>query len=142
MTTLHLTFIGADWVVLGLLALVPALMFFGIYSIRRELRAAACIEAKRAGLKTTDDERRQWRRVSQSQEMINLLDDLDTLLKQINTNEAAAARDYRDHKEALRLSWESRHIPFGTLLIGGLALAGMLSAIFMVIAQGPANPIP
>jgi hypothetical protein len=45
-----------------------------------------------------------------------------------------------EHREAVRLSWKSRHIPFGTILIGGLALAGVLSAIFMVLAEGPANP--
>jgi hypothetical protein len=47
-----------------------------------------------------------------------------------------------DHKEAGRLSWKSRHIPVGTLIIGGLALAAVLSAVFMVIAQSPSNPIP
>ena len=45
-----------------------------------------------------------------------------------------------EHREAVRLSWKSRHIPFGTILIGGLALAGVLSAIFMVLALGPSNP--
>lgn len=45
-----------------------------------------------------------------------------------------------EHREAIRLSWKSRHIPFGTILIGGLALAGVLSAIFMVLALGPSNP--
>jgi hypothetical protein len=29
-----------------------------------------------------------------------------------------------------------------TFLAFGLALAGVLSAVFMVIAQGPSNPIP
>jgi hypothetical protein len=45
-----------------------------------------------------------------------------------------------EHREAVRLSWKSRHIPFGTILIGGLALAGVLSAVFMVLAEGPSNP--
>jgi hypothetical protein len=45
-----------------------------------------------------------------------------------------------EHREAVRLSWKSRHIPFGTILIGGLALAGVLSAVFMVMAEGPVNP--
>jgi hypothetical protein len=47
-----------------------------------------------------------------------------------------------EHREAGRLSWKSRHIPFGSLLVGGLVLAAVLSAIFMVIAEGPSNPIP
>ncbi len=46
------------------------------------------------------------------------------------------------HKEAVRLSWKSRHIPIGTLLLSGLLLAGILSAVVMVIEQGPSNPIP
>jgi hypothetical protein len=45
-----------------------------------------------------------------------------------------------DHREAVRLSWKSRHIPFGAILIGGLALAGVLSAVFMVLSEGPSNP--
>ena len=47
-----------------------------------------------------------------------------------------------EHREAVRLSWKSRHIPVGTILVLGLILACVLSAIFMVIAQGPSNPIP
>ena len=51
-------------------------------------------------------------------------------------------RPRTDHREAVRLSWKSRHIPVGTILVLGLILACVLSAIFMVIAQGPSNPIP
>jgi hypothetical protein len=47
-----------------------------------------------------------------------------------------------EHKEAVRLSWQARHIPVGTLLLSGLLLAAFFSAIFMVISQGPRNPIP
>jgi hypothetical protein len=47
-----------------------------------------------------------------------------------------------DHREARRLSWRSRHIPWGTLLLGGLMVVAVLSAIYTVIAQGPSNPIP
>lgn len=47
-----------------------------------------------------------------------------------------------DHKEAVSLSWKSRHIPFGTILIGGLAVASVLSAILTITAQGPANGMP
>jgi hypothetical protein len=46
-----------------------------------------------------------------------------------------------DHWEAVRLSWKSRHIPFGTILITGLALASVLSAVFTMVAEGPANGI-
>ena len=47
-----------------------------------------------------------------------------------------------EHREAVRLSLKSRHIPFGTILIAGLAIAAVLSAIFMILAEGPANPLP
>jgi hypothetical protein len=47
-----------------------------------------------------------------------------------------------EHKEAVRLSWQARHIPVGTLLLSGLLLAAFFSAVFMVISQGPRNPIP
>jgi hypothetical protein len=42
----------------------------------------------------------------------------------------------------VRLSWGSRHLPVRTLLLVGLLLIGVLSAIQMVIALGPSNPIP
>jgi hypothetical protein len=45
----------------------------------------------------------------------------------------------RDHWEAIRLSWKSRHIPVGTILISGLALASVLSAVFSIVAEGPVN---
>ena len=51
-------------------------------------------------------------------------------------------RPRTDHSEAVRLSWKSRHIPVGTLLMLALLLACVLSAMFMMIAQGPSNPIP
>ncbi|WP_153245867.1 hypothetical protein [Microvirga brassicacearum] len=47
-----------------------------------------------------------------------------------------------EHREAVRLSWKSRHIPIGTILIGSLALVGVLSAVFMVLAEGPSNVLP
>jgi hypothetical protein len=53
----------------------------------------------------------------------------------------APVQSSRDHWEAVRLSWKSRHIPFGTILISGLALASVLSAVFTIIAEGPANAI-
>ena len=47
----------------------------------------------------------------------------------------------RDHWEAVRLSWKSLHIPIGTILISGLALASIVSTVFTIIAEGPANGI-
>ncbi len=51
-------------------------------------------------------------------------------------------RNRLDHREAVRLSWKSRHIPFGTILISTLALASVLSTVFTIIAHGPASGIP
>jgi hypothetical protein len=48
----------------------------------------------------------------------------------------------RDHKEAVSLSWKSRHIPFGTILMGSLVVASVLSAILTITAQGPVNGMP
>ncbi len=42
-------------------------------------------------------------------------------------------RPRTDHSEAVRLSWKSRHIPVGTLIMLGLLLACVLSAIFMML---------
>ncbi len=47
-----------------------------------------------------------------------------------------------EHREALRLAWESLHVPVGTLLIGSLLASGIFSAISMVWAYGPSSPIP
>jgi hypothetical protein len=48
----------------------------------------------------------------------------------------------QDHREAVRLSLKAWHIPIGTILVGGLALASVLSAVFTIIAYGPAQGIP
>lgn len=47
-----------------------------------------------------------------------------------------------DHKEALRLAWLSRHVPIGTLLLGLLVIAGILSAILSILAVSPSSSIP
>ncbi len=47
-----------------------------------------------------------------------------------------------DHREAVRLSLKSLHIPFVTLIVVGLALASVLSAVLTITAQGPANGFP
>jgi hypothetical protein len=48
----------------------------------------------------------------------------------------------REHREAVRLSWKSRHIPFGTILVGILLLGCLLPTILTIFALGPVNPIP
>jgi hypothetical protein len=47
-----------------------------------------------------------------------------------------------EHKEAVRLAWKSVHVPFGTILLGALIIACVLSAIMQVVALGPSNAIP
>ncbi|MBM6580999.1 hypothetical protein ILT44_12465 [Microvirga sp. BT689] len=118
---------------------MPLLMVFGIYVIRSEVRETLRIEAKSVRLKTSKGERQKWRREATSEEMLNLLDDIESLLHFINGDEAFARQE---HQEAVRLSWMSYRIPIRVALLGSLLLAGFFSAIFMVIAQGPSNPIP
>ncbi len=139
MNSLLPTLTITDWMVLGLVALVPLLMALGISSIRRETRRRAHPEARFVRLKTSPAQRRQWRRQAGSQEMVDLIDDIDTLLRQVAAHTPVTPQD---HREAVRLVWKSRHIPVGTFLVCSLALAGVLSAIFMMVAQGPSNPIP
>ena len=129
----------ADWAITCTIILVPVLMIFAIYSIRREMRDAGRIKTKSVKLKTSPEQRRKWRHESLSKDTLNLLDDVETLLRLTNADEAAVRQE---HKEAVRLSWMSYHIPIRTALFAALLLAGVLSAIFMVIAQGPSNPIP
>jgi hypothetical protein len=47
-----------------------------------------------------------------------------------------------DHREAVRLSLKSLHIPFMTILIVSIALASVLSAVLTITAQGPVNGMP
>jgi len=53
-----------------------------------------------------------------------------------------AGRPRQDHREAVRLSWKARHIPFGTILVSGVALASVLSTVFTILSQGPARIFP
>jgi hypothetical protein len=129
----------ADWIVLRLLACMAVFVALGTYSIRREIQAEARIKARHVRLKTTETQRRQWRHKGQPQELLDALDDIDILLKHLSIDDTPARQD---HKEAVRLSWGSRHIPVRTFLLGGLLLVGVLSAIQMVVAVGPSNPIP
>ncbi|QRM33636.1 hypothetical protein [Microvirga sp. VF16] len=118
---------------------MPVLMILGILVIRREIHAEALLRAQSIKLKTSKNQRQHWRKTALSQDMIDLLDDVDTLLNKTAADQLTARQQ---HREAVRLSWASRHIPLRTLLLGGVALAGVLSTILMVVAEGPSNPIP
>lgn len=128
-----------DWAVIGVLVLVPLLMVFGVYSIRKEVRTTARIEARSIKLKTSKEQRQKWRQETTSRDLLNLLDDVETLLRLTNADEAALRQE---HKEAVHLSWMSYHIPIRTALLGSLLLAGAISAILMVITLGPHNSMP
>jgi hypothetical protein len=130
---------SADWSIIGIIVLVPLLMIFAIHSIRREVRNAGRIKVRSVKLKTSREQRRKWREETPSKDILNLLDDVDTLLRLTDADEVSARQE---HKEAVRLSWMSHHIPVRTALLGSMLLAGVLSAIFVVIALGPSNPIP
>ena len=135
----------SDWIFLGVVGATAAVLVVGLSSIRREMRSHAHgdprsrLDSSPVKLKTSPAQRRQWRQHSRSPELIDLLDDVDTLLRHV-TSQAPVTR--QDHREAVRLGWKRRHIPVMTFFVLSLALAGVLSAIFMVIAQGPSNPIP
>jgi hypothetical protein len=85
-----------DWIALGLIALVPALMAIAIYLIRREVRRAAERTATVSvrsqtlplRLKTTEAQRQQWRMGKQRhpRTIIDLMDDVEALLKLVKTN--------------------------------------------------------
>lgn len=47
-----------------------------------------------------------------------------------------------EHREAVRMAWKALHIPFGTILVGALLLAGVLSAFANLVALGPSNAMP
>ena len=51
-------------------------------------------------------------------------------------------RPGQDHREAVRLSWKARHIPFGTILVSGVAMASVLSTVFTILAHGPEGIVP
>jgi hypothetical protein len=152
MDILQSAFTSVDLIVLGLVALVPLLMALGIHAIRTEMRTSARLKSKPIRLKTSEDQRQRWRvnKTCHARDLIDLLDDIDTLRKLAQSGDAASQEatpfnrieSWPEHREAVRLSLKSHHIPIGTLVIIGLALVGVLSATFMVVAQGPSNPIP
>lgn len=129
----------ADWTIITAVIFVPLLMIFGISAIRSEVRDALRIEAKSVRLKTSKAQRREWRKRAQSPETLNLLDDIETLLCLVHADEVFARKE---HKEAVRLAWMSYRVPVRVALFGSLIFGGIISMVFMVIAQGPSNPIP
>ena len=139
MVSLPSSFSAADWIAVGLLALVPALMMLGISAIRSEVRKLDRSPGRYVRTKTTALQRRTWREATGSQELIDLLDDIDMLLDHLESGVPAPPRD---HREAVRLAWKSLHVPWVTVLSSGLLLICILSAVLTMLAQGPANPIP
>jgi len=139
MNNLPFSLTVADWVVLGLIAFVPLLMTAGLSAIRKDIRAAARTPGSLVTTKTTEIQRRKWRQATESPELLDLLDDVDMLLEQIGRQVPSTRRE---HREAVRLAWKSLHLPLVTLLTAGLVLVCVLSAVLMIVAQGPSNPIP
>jgi hypothetical protein len=130
---------SVDWAIVIAVILVPLLMVFGVYAIRTEIRQALRMEAKSVKLKTSKEERREWRKRAPPPETLNLLDDIETLLRLIHADEVFAQQE---HKEAVRLAWMSYRVPVRVALFGSLILGGIISTVIVVIAQGPSNPIP
>jgi hypothetical protein len=130
---------SVDWAIVIAVIFVPLLMVFGVYAIRTEIREALRIEAKSVRLKTSQEERQEWRKRAPSPETLSLLDDIETLLRVIHADEVFARQE---HKEAVRLAWMSYRIPVRVALFGSVILGGIISTVLMVIAQGPSNPIP
>jgi hypothetical protein len=48
----------------------------------------------------------------------------------------------QEHREAMRLSWKSRHFPLGTILVGILVLGSLLPTVLTRLALSPMNPMP
>ena len=54
----------------------------------------------------------------------------------------SSAPGVQEHREAIRLAWKSRHVPFGMILLALLLLGTVLPTVLTILAQGPVNPIP
>jgi hypothetical protein len=130
---------AVDWAFIASVIILASLLVFGTYAIRSEVREAKRVEAKSVKLKTSKVQRQQLRKRATSAEMVNLLDDIEALLRFINADDVLVRQE---HSEAVRLSWMSYRVPVRAVLFGGFVLAGVFSAILMMIAQGPSNPIP
>lgn len=96
MDALSLQITPQDWIVLGLMALMPVLMVVAIYLIRHEIKQAASripIDPRRSHapplqLKTTEAQRAQWRMGKQRhpRAILDLTDDIETLLKRVKAD--------------------------------------------------------
>ena len=47
-----------------------------------------------------------------------------------------------ERREARRLTWLSRRVPVGSILLGSAAATMLASAVFTILAQSPSNPMP
>ncbi len=47
-----------------------------------------------------------------------------------------------ERREAARLTWLSRRVPVGSILLGSAAATILASAVFTILAQSPSNVIP
>jgi hypothetical protein len=47
-----------------------------------------------------------------------------------------------EHREAARLTWLSRRLPVGSILLGSAAATILASAVLTILAQSPSNPMP
>jgi hypothetical protein len=47
-----------------------------------------------------------------------------------------------ERREAARLTWLSRRVPMGSILLGSAAATILASAVFTILAQSPSNPMP
>jgi len=84
--------LSADWAIITAVMLVPPLMAFGIYVIRRGVRATRGAEAQFVELKTSRVQRQEWHRLRRSKGILNLLDDIEALLSIINTDDHCFSR--------------------------------------------------
>jgi hypothetical protein len=72
-----------DWILLGLVASATLIIAIGVHAIRKEMRAAARQRAQPIKLKTTEEQRRKWRSKTQSRDVVDLVDDVDILLRHV-----------------------------------------------------------
>lgn len=86
---------SADWAIIIAVILVPLLMVFGVYAIRTKIRETLRIEAKSVRLKTSKEERQEWRKRVPSPETLSLLDDIETLLRLIHADEVFARQEHK-----------------------------------------------
>jgi hypothetical protein len=47
-----------------------------------------------------------------------------------------------EHREAVRLAWESRHVPIGSMLLGLLMLGSLVPTILTIMAQSGTSAMP